>query len=96
MFDPILRDEPDERPLSGSDFNFVKTHGILFFISNVSEHGRSLPKPLEKMMREFETARAESLEDLDRDIAVAADYWMQSGTFSKPSFFLFFFNTLEL
>lgn len=79
LFDPILNGS--QARLQAVDLAFVKAHGILFIVSNTPEKEKPLPKPLNDLMLEYGTAKADFLSLLDNHIARTTRSWMEPGSF---------------
>ncbi|KUI62848.1 Protein SMG7 [Cytospora mali] len=79
LFDPILEGTPNR--LQQIDVAFVKTHGILFIVSNTDEKEKPFPKPIESLMTEYGQTKQEFLSLLDNHIARTTRGWLESGAF---------------
>lgn len=79
LFDPIL--DGTASRLQQIDVAYIKTHGILFIISNTDENEKPLPKPVDALMAECSQAMDEFLSLLDNHIARTTRGWLEMGAF---------------
>ncbi|KAF3768185.1 hypothetical protein M406DRAFT_75543 [Cryphonectria parasitica EP155] len=73
LFDPILNNNQHNLPIS--EFTFVKSHAILFIISNTNEEKKPLPEPVDRMLADYNTTKTEFISRLDHIISQYTKGW---------------------
>lgn len=83
LFDPILEGAPNR--LQQIDVAFVKTHALLFNLSNTDGKQKAFFKPANALMAEHGLAKHAFLSLLDNHIARSTRGWLESGAFIAVS-----------